>query len=182
MQTKLKEENAKRLDYAADIISQAFAWSDTDEGSEYWDEVYEHLRMKASNRTSDGKPYIDPEPPIPDGWRRALDNEHCRKDVKLWDKDKKQWAKRLFPSQPFLNGDRYIVPIDPPLTDHDACVWPRLLVMVRDDELQPWWGPYSYQGKNDAAQYPFVVNSGKDGDRVWKQARRATPEEIEAAE
>jgi len=181
MQTKLTKQEIGKLKQARNGIADGVIWVRTDEGFDYWNEVVRLLDAKIKHGTSDGNPYVDPEPEIPEGWRMALDNEHCRKDVKLWDKDKKQWAKRPFPSQPFLNGDRYIVPIDPPLTDEDACVLPRLKVMVRDDELQPWWGPYPYQGKNDAAEYPFVVNSGKDGDRVWKQARRATPAEIEAA-
>ena len=129
-QKKLTKENAKSLYEAADIIQGCFDWSDTDEGCHFWGRVVELLRSKASNGTSDGKPWVEPEPP---------------------------------------------------LTDEDACVLPRLLVMVRDDELQPWDGPYRYLGKYDDPAFPFVADSGKDGDLVWKQARRATPEEIEAA-
>ena len=109
-----------------------------------------------------------------------LDNEYCWKDVKLWDKDKKQWAKRIFPSQPFLNGDRYIVPIDPPLTDEDACVWPRLLVMVRDHETEKFHGPYRL-GMVNQGGWKYTVFIRGDERESFCQARRATPAEIEAA-
>ena len=184
MQTKLTEENAKKLDYAADIISQAFTWGDTDEGHEYWDEVCEHLMMKASNRTSDGKPYVEPEPPIPEGYRKANADEWTRTDVKHWDNFFKEWRPRMNQGtafDPSYCGTRYIIPIDPPLTDKDACVWPRLLVMVRDDDKQEWKGPVCYFGKDDDSDWPFVVFFPDRGSEAYAQARRATPEEIEAA-
>jgi hypothetical protein len=183
-QKKLTKENAKSLHEAADIIQGCFNWGDTDEGVHFWGGVVELLRSKASNGTSDGKPWVDPEPAMPEGWRRAEPDEWQRRDVQFWHETEKSWMERPCMGDPFdppKCNTRYIVPIDPPLTDEDACVWPRLLVMVRDDEVQPWFGPYQYQGKGDAKEHPFVVNSGKDGDRVWKQARRATTEEIKAA-
>ena len=143
------------------------------------------LQGMHKNQTSDGKPWVDPEPPIPEGWRRAdHPNDYMRDDVKFLSKQHHEWEDRskCSPGLRFFSGYTYIVPIEPPLTDQDACVWPRLKVMVRDNESQSWCGPYLYQGKNDdGAKYPFAVNSGKGGDRVWNQARRATPAEIEAA-
>jgi hypothetical protein len=186
MQRKLKEEDAKLLYEAADIIQGCFDWSDTDEGAHFWFRVVELLRNKASNRTSDGKPYVDPEPPIPEGYRKAEPDEWQRKDVKTWegahDFSRGNWAVR--PShkvgKPFnTSPDFYIVPIDPPLTDHDACVWPRRLVMVRDIDRHPWIGPYKYLGKTDASYSIDPNNGGCATD--WKQARPATPAEIEAA-
>ena len=180
MQMKLTEENAKRLDKAADIIAQAFSWGDTDEGNEYWDEVYERLRNKAANRTSDGKPYVEPEPEIPEGYRKANADEWRRKDVKLWLQATKEWELRYCQGCPFdKTAEHYIVPIDPPLTDQDACVVPRLLVMVRDHESDGWFGPYKYLGKS---KHGYAVDPDNSGlSPLWSQARRATPEEIEAA-
>jgi hypothetical protein len=130
MQTKLTKESTKSLHEAADMIQGCFNWGDTDEGGPFWGGVVELLRKKAFNGTSDGKPWVEPEPP---------------------------------------------------LTDQDACVWPRLLVMVRDEDHEPWRGPVSYLGKSSCQSPRFVVDSKKYGDRVWEQARRATPAEIEAA-
>ena len=198
MQTKLTKQEIGKLKQARNGIQTGVVWKNTDEGFGYWQEVINKLDDKIKHGTSDGKPWVEPEPPIPDGWRRAVDivflslldcsnPSLTRKDIRgnaVAIISKLHHAGIIDSDQgsPFdAANTRYIVPIDPPLTDQDACVWPRILVMVRDNEFQPWWGPCPYQGKNDAAEYPFVVNSGKDGDRVWKQARRATPAEIEAA-
>jgi hypothetical protein len=159
-------------------------WAETDEGHEYWADVVEHLLNKASNRTSDGKPYVEPEPPIPEGYRKANADDWRRKDVKFWSVNDLQWNDRPAQESKFdapIHGTRYIVPIDPPLTDEDACVWPRLLVMVRDESDRDWRGPFEYVCKEDCnSEHPYVVR-GQEGRHAWKQARRATPEEIEAA-
>jgi hypothetical protein len=129
-QVKLTKEQIGKLKQARNGIENGVFWAQTDEGHNYWQKVSELLDAKIKHGTSDGKPWVDP---------------------------------------------------DPPLTDEDACVWPRRWVMVRDDESEPWRGPYRYLGKNDDYPHPFVVDSGKDGGRIWEQARRATPKEIEAA-
>ena len=183
-QTKLTKEQIGKLKQAGIGITFGFSWIETDEGYSYWHEVVQSLDAKIKHGTIDGKPYVDPEPPIPEGWRRAEADEWTRKDVKYWDLYEKDWRPRLSQGtafDPSGSNTHYIVPIDPPLTDEDACVWPRLLVMVRDHESKPWLGPYCYQGKSDGSAFPFIADSGLDVDRVWKQARRATPEEIEAA-
>ena len=130
MQTKLTTDQIGKLKQAQNAIFNGFVYSDTDEGFGYWQEVINKLDDKIKHGTNDGKPWVEPEPP---------------------------------------------------LTDQDACVWPRILVMVRDHESKPWLGPYRYQGKSDGSAFPFIADSGLDVDRVWKQARRATPAEIEAA-
>jgi hypothetical protein len=181
-QKKLTKENAKSLYEAADIIQGCFNWGDTDEGVHFWGRVVELLRSKASNGTSDGKPYVEPQTAIPEGWRRAEPDEWQRRDVKYWDLYEKDWRPRLSQGTEFdppVMQTRYIVPIDPPLTDQDACVWPRLLVMVRDIDRYPWIGPYKYLGKTDASYSIDPNNGGCATD--WKQARPATPAEIEAA-
>lgn len=235
MQTKLTEEQIENLRLARNGIFAGIPWCSIGQAEDFWNQAVKCLDNKIKHGTSDGKPYVEPEPVIPEGYRKALDNEHCRKDVKLWDKDKKQWGKRLFPCQPFLNGDwyivpidppipegwrkanadewkrndvqfwrqaqktwvsrpihgrpfdhpecntYYIVPIDPPLTDEDACVWPRPLVMVRDADSDDWQGPFFLLLVNDSS-WPFgVACKSKHWGGGWKQARRATPEEIEAA-
>jgi len=187
-QTKLTKENAKSLHEAADIIQGCFDWGDTDEGYHFWGRVVEMLRNKASNRTSDGKPYVDPEPPIPEGWRRAEADEWTRRDVKFWLRNVHEvagWQFRLSQGKPFDRaeiGTIYIVPIDPPLTDQDACVWPRLKVMVRDKDDRPWEGPLELQGVSKNGSFRYPTNDPKNGIcEYYRFARRATPEEIEAA-
>ena len=184
-QTKLTKEqisNCRKIARLLDNEALAFRWLDTEEGSDYWVEVFNKLREKIHHRTSDGKPYVEAEPPIPEGYRKANADEWRRKDVKYWDLNHKDWLWRLSQGiafDPPVMQTRYIVPIDPPLTDQDAAVWPRLLVMVRDEDRHLWIGPYKYLGKTDASYSIDPNNGGCATD--WKQARRATPEEIEAA-
>ena len=182
MQRKLKEENAKSLHEAADIIQGCFDWSDTDEGAHFWFMVVELLRNKASNRTSDGKPWVKPEQTIPEGYRKANADEWKRSDVKYWHSEK-GWVLRTFQRSTFDKFNTlYIVPIDPPLTDGDACVWPRLLVMVRDYESKPWEGPLELQGVSKNGNFRYPTNDPKNGIcECYRFARSATPEEIEAA-
>lgn len=102
--------------------------------------------------TDEGKEY----------WQSVVENL-CRK-----------WKHRTSDGKPY---------VDPPLTDQDACVWPRLLVMVRDKDTEPWRGPFQYVGKDTASDCSLkYMVWGTDGYHEWyEQARRATPEEIEAA-
>jgi hypothetical protein len=185
-QKKLTKENAKSLYEAADIIQGCFNWGDTDEGVHFWGGVVELLRSKASNGTSDGMPWVDPEPPIPEGWRRAdHPDDYTRDDVKFWHKTEKSWMERPCMGDPFdppKCNTRYIVPIDPPLTDQDACVWPRRWVMVRDKIDRPWEGPLELQGVSKNGSFRYPTNDPKNGIcEYYRFARRATPEEIEAA-
>jgi hypothetical protein len=106
--------------------------------------------------------------------------------VKFWSVNDLQWNDRPAQESKFdapIHGTRYIVPIDPPLTDEDACVWPRRLVMVRDGKHERWEGPFQYVGKDTASDCTLkYLVWGTDGYHEWhEQARRATPEEIEAA-
>ena len=242
MQTKLTEEQIGNCREIAKLLldeTKTFNWFvDCD----YWLGVYERLCEISKHGTSDGKPYVKPEPTIPEGYRKAKPDEWQRTDVKIWLPEREAWVPRLFQGDEFdptiklsryivpcrppvpegwrvasedeyhrsdiktwegsHDGDRghwrvrpghkagkpfngpnylYIVPIEPPLTDQDACVWPRLLVMVRDNECQEWKGPFIYKGKDDDTVYPFVAASDRGRSRAWTYARRATPEEIEAA-
>ncbi len=182
-QKKLTKENAKSLHEAADIIQDCFDWSDTDEGAHFWFRVVELLRNKASNGTSDGMPWVDPEPPIPEGWRRAdHPDDYMRDDVKFFSKLHREWKDRskCSPGLRFFSEYTYIVPVDPPLTDQDACVWPRLLVMVRNRDTEKFHGPYRL-GMVNQGGWKYTVFIKDDERYSFFQARRATPEEIEAA-
>jgi hypothetical protein len=185
MQRKLTKQEVGKLKQARNGIADGVIWARTDEGFYYWNEVIRLLDAKINHGTSDGKPLVDPEPAIPEGWRRANADEWQRKDVKFCSSlSAFEWRLRPAQGIPFdepIHNVRYIVPIDQPLTDEDACVWPRLLVMVRDESNRDWRGPFEYVCKEDSnSEYSHVVR-GQGGRHAWKQARRATPEEIEAA-
>jgi hypothetical protein len=65
--------------------------------------------------------------------------------------------------------------VEPELTDEDAKQRP--WVMVRDAITQDWKGPLILIGILPSSNYVCRVSSVS----VWSQCRRATPEEIEAA-
>lgn len=183
MQRKLTESEIEKLKQARAAISDTLFPTYDDHG-QYWAEVLLSLGKNIMHGTSDGKPWVEPEPEIPEGYRKAEPDEWRRTDVKFWYQGQKVWVELL----PILQGTAfdpprlgtiYIVPIDPPLTDRDAAQWPRLLVMVRSDDLAPWEGPYAYLGKTES--FYAVDSLGKTVFVLWAQARRATPAEIEAA-
>lgn len=70
--------------------------------------------------------------------------------------------------------------VEPELTDEDACVRPRLLVMVRDSQNLPWEGPFYYLAMT-GGKLKFVAFDGSKGVMCWPYARRATLEEIKEA-
>jgi hypothetical protein len=71
--------------------------------------------------------------------------------------------------------------VEPPLTDKDARARP--WVMVRDFEDQEWSGPRRLAAvtkkKTEACYY--ILSNIDDTLTTWRQARRATAEEIAAA-
>lgn len=143
-------------------------------------EVDQQIAQMICHQTNDGKEWIEQEPEIPEGYRLAEPHEWKREDVKFWWIDQQKWEPRSFPGTKFDDPKEktiYIVPIPKPLTDEDACVYPRKLVMVRHKDNQPWLGPYSYIGKVNGLYYTGSENQSASG---WYQCREATQTEIEA--
>jgi hypothetical protein len=67
--------------------------------------------------------------------------------------------------------------VEPELTDEDA--QKRCWVMARDRDSDPWQGPRRFAAK--ASEFYYAFTSQDDIVIQWRQCRRATPEEIEAA-
>lgn len=185
MQRKLTTEQIGKLKQARNgICSVRSIWEDTDEGRRDWQAVVDLIDAKIHNGTSDGKPYVDPEPPMPEGWRRAEADEWTRTDTQYWDIYRKDWRPRSSQGtafDPVVMKTRYIVPIDPPLTDQDAKARP--LVMVRDAVHNDWVRePKILVSAPPASARYVVVDDVNDKTATsWEHARRATPAEIEAA-
>jgi hypothetical protein len=179
MQRKLTEGEIEKLKQARSGIGDVLVPTYDDQGL-YWAVVLGSLDDKIKHGTTDGKPYVDPEPAIPEGWRKAEPDEYQRKDVKTTD-TKGGWVYRnACAGMSFDKAHRYIVPIDPPLTDQDACVWPRLKVMVRNHHTEKFHGPYRL-GMVNQGGWKYTVFIKDDERDSFFQARRATTAEIEAA-
>ena len=139
------------------------------------------LIAEASKPTADPKPTAD-EPVIPKGYRRAFPEEYVRQDVKIFCISS-GWTTRLpqYQGTAFEFDATYIVPIDQELTDEDA--EQRRLVMYRDCPLDVtadssgfWHGPLRLIWvKDDGSESKYVLENLQS----YKQARLATPEEIE---
>lgn len=186
MQHKLTEYQIELLNSAFIQLRDfglSFGYENTIEGSDYWHKVLNNINDKRLNGTSDGKSYVEPEPPIPEGYRKANPDEWTRRDVKYWDLLQKDWHLRHLQgvefNLPFMQT-RYIVPVDPPLTDQDARTRP--WIMVKNSEEEQWQGPYSYMAKDERdpnLHYERYLVRRRDGNFEWFcDAREATPEEI----
>ena len=180
MQTKLTTEQIGKLKQARNGITGGILWSRTNEGYDYWQQVIDGLDDKIKHGTTDGKPWVDPEPTIPEGWRKANPNEWTRRDVQYWHGGE-GWVLRTLQGSCFDSCNTvYIVPIDQPLTDQDAKERPWVMVA---DERNRWISvPKILLSAPPASARYVVVDDVKDTVATsWEQARRATAAEIEAA-
>jgi hypothetical protein len=64
MQKKLTEDQREKCRIAWKSVHEAFRWSESSQGLEYWEGVAEALAGMAEHGTSDGKPWV--EPPLTD--------------------------------------------------------------------------------------------------------------------
>ena len=95
------------------------------------------LDAMESHGTTDGKPYVEPQPEIGEGYRRATEADVERRDLEFFSKIQGNiWVRRARGNQPLLPNYRYRVPVDRIPTDEDAKQRP--IVMVRDDEDSQW--------------------------------------------
>lgn len=180
MQRKLTEGEIEKLKQARSNINDVLVPTYDDQGR-YWSEVLLSLGDKIKHGTSDGKPYVEPEPPIPEGYRKANGDEYKRKDVQCWYVYSKKWRPRMDQGTEFdppQFSTRYIVPIDPPLADEDARERP--WVMCRNHTGGFWVGPSRLLAGPPTALSWVVVTSG-GSILYFDTVRRATHEEIEAA-
>ncbi len=67
--------------------------------------------------------------------------------------------------------------VEPPITEDDAKERP--WVMVRDDDMQLWIGPFVFIDKLSNGRY-VCRNESQTEVNVWSQCRRATGDEIAA--
>ena len=68
-QKKLTEEEVEKMRYAR-IALYSMEWRLTSEGPAFWNGIYKKLTDKIKHRTSDGKPYVEPE-----RWRIPTDED-----------------------------------------------------------------------------------------------------------
>jgi hypothetical protein len=167
-QRKLTEDQKQRINRACTDIAYMCDWSDTAKGKDYWLDVVGELLDMARHGTTDGKPWVEPEPAIPDGYRLAKDDEYWREDVNFWNSYANEWQLRVTHGTTFSNEDRYIVPIDRIPTDEEAMTRPRVMVRNRDDEA---WKEAVLYGVDKTLIYSALAKIGMGTWRQWRQCR-----------
>ena len=120
---------------AMNAIKTMCDWSCTSRGVRYWGQVVRELDDMIVQDTTDGQPYVTPALTIPDGYRLAVAGDEGREDCEYLS-DNYEWTRRHFVGRDFVEGERYIVPVDRAPTDKEARSRPE--VMVRNTESEDW--------------------------------------------
>lgn len=139
-----------------------------------WDKRFADLIAVANHGTTDGKPYVEPQPEISEGYRLATEADAQRIDREGWGGPECGWiaAGRGIVMEAIV----YRVPVDRIPTDEDAKQRPTVMVRDRDGEKWKPWILLAVVNRN----YPFVaiaVNSTVQDS--FAQCRFPYPGELE---
>jgi hypothetical protein len=138
--------------------------------------LVDYLNEIAAHGTTDGNPYVEPQPEVGDGYRVATESDAWRRDVEYFSNLKGNgWFARAVHGKPLESSYHYRVPVDRIPTDEDAVGRP--IVMVRDADPQEWL-PRPLLAVYSKHPLPFVISSS-DGFTTWKQARFPYPGELD---
>jgi hypothetical protein len=135
--------------------------------------VLNDLEAMASNGTTDGRPYVEPQPEIGDGYRLATEADVGRRDLEYFSNLKGNgWFARPVHGKPLESSYHYRVPIDRIPTDEDSRQRPTVMVMgnAADGWLARTLLAVTAMG--------FLVAFG-DGFSNWKQCRFPYPGELD---
>jgi len=84
MQKKLTLESIYAVKSLNQSLWTAFVWRETPQGQKYWQEVYEKIRLIGEHGTTDGKPWVEPEPPKPEPRIPTDEDAERRPRVRAW--------------------------------------------------------------------------------------------------
>jgi len=139
--------------------------------------VLNDLEAMASNGTTDGRPYVEPQPEIGEGYRAATESDVGRRDLEYFSNLKGNgWFARPVHGKPLESSYHYRVPVDRIPTDEDARQRPT--VMVRDNDKESWDKQtlLAVAGSFDK----FITSPGADISACfWMQARFPYPGELD---
>jgi len=129
------------------------------------------LDSMAKNGTTDGRPYVESQPEIGEGYRPATEADKGRRDRDYWNKGYGQWREAC--AGVYSADATYRVPVDRIPTDEDAKQRPT--VMVRHDDSSQW------ESKSLLAVVECVLPFITLNDTIilrWKQCRFPYPGEL----
>ena len=133
------------------------------------------LDLVALHCTTDGKPYIEPQPEIGDGYRLATEADAWRKDVEYFSNLKgNSWFARAVHGKPLESSYLYRVPVDRIPTDEDAKQRPTVMVRHHGEKL---WRTMPLVAVVKSAR-PFIA---LQGTVIWRfqEARFPYPGELD---
>jgi hypothetical protein len=175
-QRKLNPEELERVEQARHNLRGMCGWTTTDRGVDYWRGVDKELSKMLLHGTTDGRPLIEPQPEIGEGYRLATESDKGRRDLEFWSRIGGGWLARQATYGAPLDPDyHYRVPVDRIPTDEDARQRPT--VMVRDNDKESWDKQtlLAVAGSFDK----FVTSPGADISACfWMQARFPYPGEL----
>ena len=135
--------------------------------------IVTELDNMATHGTTDGKPYVEPQPEIGEGYRPVTEADRTRQDAEFWSQTGGGWQRRkVLIGRPFSQEYHYRVPVDRVPTDGDARQRPT--VMVCGNAADGWLA----RPLLAVTAMGFLVASG-DGFTNWKQARFPYPGELD---
>jgi hypothetical protein len=171
-QHKLNQEGLELVEQARRNLHAMCGWTVTYRGDAYWRDVDKELGKMLVHGTTDGKPYVEPQPEIPEGYRRATEADMGRRDRDMWD-SRGRWVTAHVGMH--ASNYTYRVPVDRIPTDEDAKQRPT--VMVQDGVSGKWVKASLLAVTNDDT-YPFCVLMDGDVDS-WMDCRFPYPGELD---
>jgi len=139
------------------------------------DSVLDHLSAIEVHGTTDGKPWIEPQPEIGEGYRAATEADVKRRDLEFWSDFNQRWMVRAEGPVPLFSDYHYRVPVDRIPTDEDAKQRPT--VMVWDYETAEWKAR-SLLAVTDRG-FPFVAGGPGYDSAPWRLCRFPYPGELD---
>jgi hypothetical protein len=171
-QHKLNQEGLERVRQARHNLRAMCGWTITYRGEAYWRDVDKELGKMLAHGTTDGTPYVEPQPEIPEGYRPATEEDkRLRKDLEVW--NGKRWINC---SKLIKDQETCCVPVDRIPTDEDALQRPA--VMVRDNDYEQWRPKQKLIGVMPSTRYKFVTYDDV-GAHVFAHARFPYPGELD---
>jgi hypothetical protein len=136
--------------------------------------VMQYFYHALRHGTTDGKPYVEPQPEIGEGYRLATEADDLRHDRQAWYRG--EWANASL--RVTVSNTTYRVPIDRIPTDEDAKQRPT--VMVRNNERMKWKVVklIMVAEKAEGIHFPFVTIDSLRPD-CWACCRFPYPGELE---
>jgi hypothetical protein len=175
-QRKLTDFEIVKLGLLLEDLDRAAETIGCNDARQYFFDAVEMLSNMRTHGTTDGKPRIEPQPEIGEGYRLATEADKNRRDLEFWSRIGGGWQHRKTIHGTPLDPDyHYRVPVDRIPTDEDAKQRPT--VMVRDYETAEWKAR-SLLAVTDRS-FPFITGGSGYDSAPWRLCRFPYPGELD---